>query len=80
MEGPRRVERGDRREEEEKEVTTGGGMGGDGDSVTTTVGGYEIEGLGIQLFSQIGGDLFTIQGLPLLDLLHFLRSRGLIPA
>ncbi len=51
-----------------------------GRRVTTTVGGYEIEGLGIQLFSEIRGDLFTIQGLPLLNLLDFLRSRGLIPA
>ena len=50
-----------------------------GERVTTTVGGYEIEGLGIQLFSRIMGDLFTIQGLPLLDLLAFLRSRNVMP-
>ncbi len=49
-----------------------------GKRVTTTVGGYEIEGRGIQLFSEIEGDLFTIQGLPLMELLAFLRSRDLI--
>jgi septum formation protein len=45
--------------------------------VTSTVGAYEIEGRGVQLFSQIAGDLFTIQGLPLLDLIAYLRTAGL---
>lgn len=49
-----------------------------GKRVTSTVGGYEIEGLGIQLFSRVAGDLFTIQGLPLLELLECLRSERLI--
>jgi len=47
-------------------------------SVTQTVGGYEIEGRGIQLFSKVSGDLFTIQGLPLLQLLAFLRRERAI--
>ncbi len=45
-----------------------------GDNILTTVGGYEIEGLGAQLFSAISGDHFTILGLPLLPLLGFLRD------
>lgn len=49
-----------------------------GPSVCRTVGGYEIEGRGIQLFERFGGDLFTIVGLPLLPLLAELRTRGMI--
>ena len=48
-----------------------------GDDVTTSVGGYKLEERGIQLFSHIEGDYFTILGLPLLPLLDFLRSRRL---
>jgi septum formation protein len=44
-----------------------------GDLATTSVGGYRLEGPGIQLFERIEGDYFTILGLPLLPLLHFLR-------
>lgn len=44
-----------------------------------TVGGYELEGLGAQLFSRIEGDYFTILGMPLLPLLEFLRGHGVIP-
>ncbi len=47
-----------------------------GPQVMTSVGAYQLEGLGAQLFSRIEGDYFTILGLPLLDLLDFLRSRG----
>jgi len=43
-----------------------------------TVGAYEIEGRGIQLFERIEGDTFTIIGLPLLALLAELRIRGAI--
>lgn len=47
--------------------------------VLRTVGAYEIEGLGLQLFSRVSGDHFTIRGLPLLALLGALRSHGLLP-
>jgi septum formation protein len=44
--------------------------------VTASVGGYQVEGAGIQLFERIDGDHFTILGLPLLALLHYLRREG----
>jgi nucleoside triphosphate pyrophosphatase len=46
--------------------------------VTSSVGAYQLEGLGVHLFDRIEGDHFTILGLPLLPLLGFLRSRGLL--
>lgn len=49
-----------------------------GDRVCASVGAYELEGLGIQLFAQIEGDYFTILGLPLLPLLAELRCRRVI--
>ncbi len=51
-----------------------------GPAVCRTVGGYEIEGRGIQLFEHIEGDHFTIIGLPLLPLLAELRHRKIIAA
>ena len=42
----------------------------------SSVGGYKIEGLGLQLFEKVEGDHFTILGLPLLPLLSYLRSTG----
>jgi septum formation protein len=51
-----------------------------GSDCTTSVGGYKIEGLGVQLFERISGDHFTILGLPLLALLAFLRRTGEIAA
>jgi septum formation protein len=50
-----------------------------GDGVFGSVGAYHVEGLGAQLFARIDGDHFTIQGLPLLPLLGFLRQRGILP-
>jgi septum formation protein len=51
-----------------------------GEAACRTVGAYEIEGAGIQLFERVEGDHFTIIGLPLLPLLAELRSRGAIAA
>jgi len=51
-----------------------------GDRVTTSVGAYQLEGLGVHLFERIDGDHFTILGLPLLPLLAFLRGQGLLGA
>jgi septum formation protein len=47
-----------------------------GPAVTASVGAYQVEGIGIQLFERIEGDHFTILGLPLLALLQFLRREG----
>jgi len=49
-------------------------------TVTTSVGAYQVENLGIHLFDQIAGDHFTILGLPLLRLLHALRREGFVAA
>ena len=47
-----------------------------GDAAAASVGAYQIEGLGVQLFERLDGDYFTILGLPLLAALDFLRQRG----
>jgi septum formation protein len=49
-----------------------------GEAVTSSVGAYQLEGLGVHLFERIEGDYFTILGLPLLPLLAFLRSERLL--
>jgi septum formation protein len=54
-------------------------LGAIGDAALDSVGGYQIEGPGIQLFSAISGDHFTILGFPLIPLLGFLREQGVIP-
>ena len=46
--------------------------------INKVVAGYEIEGLGIQLFKKIDGDFFSIQGISLFQLLKFLRQAGYI--
>lgn len=48
----------------------------EGDALLGCVGGYRIEGRGVQLFSRIEGSHFAIVGLPLLPLLDTLRTRG----
>jgi septum formation protein len=47
-----------------------------GDTVTSSVGAYQLERFGVHLFERIDGDHFTILGLPLLPLLGFLRSQS----
>ena len=49
-----------------------------GDAVCRSVGAYQLEGLGVQLFSKIDGDFFTILGMPLMPLLSYLRGNGAI--
>lgn len=49
------------------------------ESLLATVGGYHLEGGGAQLFSRVEGDYFSVLGLPLLELLGFLRTRGVCP-
>jgi septum formation protein len=50
-----------------------------GTAILSSVGAYQLEGLGAQLFSKIEGDFFTILGLPLLQLLAFLREHEVVP-
>jgi septum formation protein len=51
-----------------------------GESILQSVGAYQFEGPGIQLFEKIEGDFFTILGLPMLKLLAGLRELGVIDA
>jgi septum formation protein len=51
-----------------------------GSAVTTSVGAYQLEKAGIQLFERIEGDHFVILGLPLLPLLQYLRQSGCLAA
>jgi septum formation protein len=51
-----------------------------GAAACTSVGGYQLEGLGVQLFKDVAGDHATILGLPLLPLLQFLREEGCLAA
>ncbi len=53
-------------------------LGRVGDAALSSVGAYQVEGPGIQLFEKIDGDYFTIVGLPLLPLLDELRKEKLI--
>jgi septum formation protein len=51
-----------------------------GPDVIASVGAYQVEGIGIQLFERIDGDQFTVMGLPLLPLLAYLRAEGSLAA
>jgi septum formation protein len=56
-----------------------GYVAAEGEALCGTVGGYRIEAGGAQLFTRVEGDLFTVMGLPLIELLGFLRSRRVMP-
>lgn len=47
-----------------------------GDAAMASVGAYQLEGRGAQLFAKVEGDYYSILGLPLLPLLAFLREHG----
>lgn len=49
-----------------------------GEAALTSVGVYQIEGLGAQLLARMEGDHFAVLGLPLLELLEFLRGQGVL--
>lgn len=51
-----------------------------GERVCSSVGAYQLEALGVQLFSKVQGDFFTILGLPLIPLLTILRENEIIPS
>jgi septum formation protein len=57
-----------------------GYMARNAEAILTCVGGYQLEGEGVQLFEAIDGDYFTVLGLPILGLLAELRRRGAAPA
>jgi septum formation protein len=47
-----------------------------GNAATESVGAYQLEGLGVHLFERVDGEYFTVLGLPLMEVLAFLRQRG----
>lgn len=49
-----------------------------GEAVLSSVGAYQLEGLGAQLFARVDGDFFSVLGMPLLPLLAFLREHGIV--
>jgi len=51
-----------------------------GAAALSSVGAYQLEGAGAQLFATVDGDYFTILGLPLLPLLDILREHGILPS
>lgn len=51
-----------------------------GAAATASVGAYQLEGLGVQLFESVDGDYFTVLGLPLLPAMDFLRRHGCLPS
>lgn len=54
-------------------------LAAEGETLLGGVGCYQIEGRGLQLFSRIDGDYFSILGLPMLALLSTLRAQGALP-
>ena len=57
-------------------ATIGAYLDAVGSAALTSVGAYQFEGPGAQLFERVAGDFFTVLGLPLLPLLEFLRGEG----
>lgn len=49
-----------------------------GEAVLGSVGAYHLEGIGAQLFAEVQGDHFTVLGLPLLEVLGYLRAREVL--
>lgn len=49
-----------------------------GEAATQSVGGYQLEGAGAQLFTRVTGDYFVILGMPLLPLMDVLRNHGVL--
>ena len=49
-----------------------------GEALLSSVGCYQLEGEGVQLFERIDGDYFAILGLPMIELLEFLRGQGVV--
>ncbi|WP_119302493.1 Maf family protein [Dongia deserti] len=49
-----------------------------GEGVLRSVGAYQLEGIGAQLFERVTGDFFTILGLPLLPVLGILREHSMV--
>ena len=49
-------------------------------AIAGCVGCFRIEGPGVQLFERVEGDHFTILGMPLLPLLAYCRTRGVMPS
>jgi septum formation protein len=47
-----------------------------GAAATESVGAYQLEGVGVQLFERVDGEYFTVLGLPLMQVLEFLRQQG----
>lgn len=50
-----------------------------GEATLKSVGAYQLESLGAQLFERVEGDYFSVLGLPLLPLMAFLREHGIAP-
>lgn len=60
------------------EAFLAGYIAAEGETILGSVGAYRLEGRGVQLFERTEGDHFAILGLPLLELLEFLRGQGLL--